>query len=47
MTIFDDFLRPVFAASPVQHVSDLHLKFALRLHHVCKYGRHPICDGWD
>jgi len=40
---FDDFLRPVFAASPVQHVSYLHLKFALRLHHV--YGRHPICDG--
>ena len=31
---FDDFLRPVFAARPVQHVSDLHLKFALRLHHV-------------
>jgi len=25
-------LRPVFAASPVQHVSDLHLKFALRPH---------------
>jgi len=31
----------------VQHISDLHLKFALRLHHVWKYGRHPICDGWD
>jgi len=44
---FDDFLRPVFAASLVQHVSDLHLKFALRPHHVWKYGRHPICDGWD
>jgi len=29
----------------VQHVSDLHLKFALRPHHVCKYGRRPICDG--
>jgi len=29
----------------VQHVSDLHLKFALRPHHVWKYGRHPICDG--
>jgi len=29
----------------VQHVSDLHLKFALRPHHVCKYGRHPLCDG--
>jgi len=35
---FDDFLRPVFAASRVQHVSDLHLKFALMPHHVCKYG---------
>ena len=44
---FDDFLRPVFGAIPVQHVSDLRLKFALRPHHVCKYGRHPICDGWD
>jgi len=42
-----DFLRPVFAASRMQHVSDLHSKFALRLHHVSKYGRHPICDGWD
>jgi len=41
------FLRPVFAVSRMQHVSDLHLKFALRPHHVCKYGRRPICDGWD
>ena len=41
------FLRPVFAASRVQHVSDLHLKFALRPHHVWKYGRYPLCDGWD
>ena len=39
----DDFLRHVFAASRVQHVSDLYLKFALRPHHVCKYGRHPVC----
>jgi len=31
--IFDDFLRPVFAASRVQHVSNLHPKFALRPHH--------------
>jgi len=44
---FDGFLHPVFAASAVQHISDLHLKFALRPHHVCKYGRHPICDGWQ
>jgi len=42
-----DFLRPVFTASRVQHVSDLHSKFALRPHHVSKYGRHPICDVWD
>ena len=27
------FLRPVFSASRVQQVSDLHLKFALRPHH--------------
>jgi len=39
-------LHPVFSASGVQHVSDLHLKFA-RSHHVWKYGRHPICGGWD
>ena len=39
------FLRPVFLASRVQQVSDLHLKFALRPHLVWKYGRHPICGG--
>jgi len=44
--IFDDFLRPVFAATTCSTFSDLHLKFALRPHHVCKYGRYPICDGW-
>jgi len=37
----------VFSASRVQQVSDLHLKFALRPHHVWKYGRRPICGGWD
>ena len=45
--IFDDFLGPAFPASRVHHISDLHLKFALRQHHVWKYGRHPVCDGWD
>jgi len=39
------FLRRVFSASHVQQVSDLHLKFTLRPHHVWKYGRHPICGG--
>jgi len=44
--IFSDFLRPVFSASRVQHISDLHSKFALRPRHVWKYRRHPVCDGW-
>jgi len=38
MAIFASFLRPVFPASRVQHISDLHPKFALRPHHVRKYG---------
>jgi len=38
------FLRPVFAASRVQRISDLHSKFALRPHHVPKYDKHPISD---
>ena len=47
MAFFASFLRPVFSASHVQHISDLHSKFALRPHHVWKYGRHPISDRWD
>ena len=39
-----DFLHTVFAVSRVQHVSDMHSKFALRPHHVRKYVRHPISD---
>jgi len=27
-------MRPVFPASPVQHISDMHSKFALRPQHV-------------
>ena len=41
------FLRPVFSASRVHHVSDLHSKFTLGPHHVWKYGRHPTSDRWD
>jgi len=41
---FASFLRPVFPASRVQHISHLHSTFALRPHDVWKYGRHPICD---
>jgi len=29
-----DFLRPVFSASSVQHISDLHSKFALGPHYM-------------
>jgi len=42
--LFGDFLRRVFSPSRAQHVSGLHSKFALRPHHVWKYGRHPISD---
>jgi len=41
------FLRPVFPASRVQHISHLHFKSTLGPHHVWKYGRHPICGRWD
>ena len=41
------FLHPVFSASRVQYISDLHSKFALRPHHEWKYDRHPVCDCWD
>jgi len=39
------FFASYVLASRMQHVSDQHLKFALRPHHVSKYGRQPICDG--
>ena len=45
--LFGDFLRPAFPASRVQHISNLHPKFALRPHHVWKYGRHPISNRCD
>ena len=35
MAIIGDFLRPVFAASRVQHISDVHSKFALGSRHMC------------
>jgi len=31
----------------VQHISELHSKFALRPHHDESMTIHPICDGWD
>jgi len=36
--ILATFLRPVFSANRVQHISDLHSKFTLGPHHVWKYG---------
>jgi len=35
------------SASRVQRISDMHSKFALRPHHVWKYGRHPVSERWD
>jgi len=37
MAIFGDFFASYVSASRVQHVSDLHPKFALRPHHVLAY----------
>jgi len=34
MAIFASFLRPIFPASRLQHISDVHSKFALRPHLV-------------
>jgi len=34
MAIFASVLRPVLSESRVQHISDLHSKFAVRPHHV-------------
>jgi len=42
-----DFLHPVFSASSMQHISDMHSKFTLRPHHVWKYSRHPMSDCRD
>ena len=47
LRFFASILRPVFPASRVQHISDVHSKFALRPHYVSKYGRHPFCDYWN
>ena len=41
------FLHPVLSASRMLHISDTLSKFALRPHHVWKYGRHPISGCWD
>jgi len=45
--MFGIFLRSLFSASHLQHISDLHPKSALRPHQVLTYGRPPICDGWE
>jgi len=42
-----DFFASYISASRMQHISDMHSKFALRPHHLWKYGRHPIADRWD
>jgi len=42
--IFGEFLGAAFPANHVQQISEIHSKFALRPHHVSKYGRHPVCD---
>ena len=36
MAIFGDFFASCISASRVQHISDLHSKFALMPHHLCQ-----------
>jgi len=47
MAIFCVIFASFISASRVQHISDMHSKFALRPHHVCKNGRHPVFDRWE
>jgi len=44
MAFFNEFLRPVFLACRMQHILDLHSKFAPSSHQMWKYGRHSICN---
>jgi len=37
--VFGDFLGPAFPASRAQRISDVHSEFAVRPHHVPKYGK--------
>jgi len=39
-----DFCVLYFQRAALQHISDMHSKFALRPHNAWKYGRHPISD---
>ena len=41
------FFGSCISANRVQHIPDLRSKFALRPHHVPKYGKHAISDRWD
>ena len=43
------FFYVIFASCILRehHISDLHSNFALRPHHLWKYGRHPISDCWE
>jgi len=42
---FGDFFASCVFSEPRAAGFRLDLKFALRPRHVCKYGRHPLCDG--
>jgi len=46
MAIFGDFLRPVFSASRVQHISDLHSKFTLEMWANAQRDGRPAEHRW-
>ena len=41
------FFASCISSEPRSIVSDMHSKFALGPRRVWKYGRNPMCDGWD
>jgi len=43
--IFGNFFGPAFPASHVQRISHMRSKFAVRPHHVWKYGRHQCATA--
>jgi len=47
MAIFGDFFASCIFSEPRAARFRPASQFALRPHHVWKYGRQPICDGWD
>jgi len=47
MAIFGEFFWVLYLQRAACSTLQMHSKFALRPHHVWKYGKHLICGRWD